>query len=183
MPNYRRSCVPGGTYFFTVVTYNRRPQFMAEEARSILREAISRVRNDHPFRVDGFCLLPDHIHAIWTLPEDDSNYSQRWAGIKSHFSRRFRQAVGEYAKPAGSRFGRGEVTVWQRRFWEHLIRDENDFKCHLDYIHYNPVKHGYVEGVADWQWSSFRRYVNLGDYPMDWGSCLPVTLNLDSTGE
>jgi len=183
MSNYRRVRSSGGTYFFTVVTFLRRPLFADEFARLCLREAISEVRIGSPFTIDGFCLLPDHIHTIWTLPESDTNYSQCWAAIKGHFSRKYRRSTEKYTRAVGSRSERGEVTIWQRRFWEHLIRDEDDFKQHLDYIHYNPVKHGHVKSVMGWPWSSFHRYVRHGVYALDWGGSNQAKGGLGATGE
>ncbi|MCU7917303.1 MAG: transposase [Candidatus Thiodiazotropha sp. (ex Dulcina madagascariensis)] len=183
MPNYRRARVQGGTYFFTVVTHKRKPLFSDGSARLCLREAISSVHINYPFKIDAFCLLPDHLHTIWTLPEGDENFSKRWRAIKSHFSRRFREQVNRYAAPTGSRQVRGELTFWQRRFWEHLIRDENDFRRHLDYIHFNPVKHGYSESVSDWPWSTFHRYVNEGVYSNDWSGIAMEKIDLNSVGE
>ncbi|MEW8084682.1 MAG: transposase [Candidatus Thiodiazotropha endolucinida] len=183
MPNYRRILMPGGIYFFTVVTYNRRPMLIDEMAREVLREAISLVRNNQPFKIDAFCLLPDHIHTIWTLPEGDFNYSQRWRAIKGNFSRRYREQVEGFLVSNRSRQTRRELAFWQRRFWEHHIRDECDFIRHCDYIHFNPVKHGLVDCVLDWPWSSFHRYVRQGVYPMDWGRPDQVEMDMGTVAE
>ena len=183
MPNYRRARVAGASYFFTLVTYKRVPLLANESARFCLRAAISKVRDEHPFEIDGFCLLPDHLHTIWTLPEGDSDYSGRWRAIKGDFSRNYRRSNSNGAKPVGSRKIRGETTIWQRRFWEHLIRDDGDFQRHFDYLHFNPVKHGHVESVADWAWSSFHRYVREGVYPSDWGGTREARVNLSTVGE
>jgi putative transposase len=183
MPNYRRARLPGGSYFFTIVTYNRRPLFHDESAQRLLREAISVVRIDRPFKIDSFCLLPDHLHTIWTLPEDDNNFSQRWGAIKGHFSRKYREQHNEHVVQSGSRLIRGEQAFWQRRFWEHLIRDKDDFRRHFDYIHYNPVKHGLVETVAEWPWSSFHRCVRQGIYPADWCGSKQAKMSLVTAGE
>ncbi|MEW8507479.1 MAG: transposase [Candidatus Thiodiazotropha sp.] len=179
MPNYRRARVPGGIYFFTVVTHKRKHLFSDGYARQCLREAISSVRIKYPFEIDAFCLLPDHLHAVWTPPEGDANYSKRWSAIKSLFSRRFRELANRFEAPTDSRKTRGEQTFWQRRFWEHLIQNENDFRRHLDYIHFNPVKHGYVNSVSDWPWSSFHRYMNEGVYSNDWGGIYQGNIDLD----
>ena len=123
----------------------------------------------HPFTTDAICLLPDHIHCIWTLPEGDVDYSLRWKEIKRRFSHRFRNISEVLDMPNQSRQKKLELTIWQRRFWEHTIRDETDLENHLHYIHYNPVKHGLVSKQGHWEWSSFRRYVRMGLYEPDWG--------------
>jgi putative transposase len=169
MPEYRRSFVPGGTYFFTVVTYRRLPILVSKEARDILRKAYMDVIHRFPFTIDAICLLPDHLHCIWSLPEGDANYPVRWREIKRLFSKEYGSTVGTNEERNLSRQKREETTIWQRRFWEHTIRDENDLQNHMDYIHYNPVKHGLVQRARDWQWSSFHRYVQLGYYDQEWG--------------
>ena len=183
MSNYRRARMPGGTYFFTVVTYKRKPLLVDHAARKALRDAICEVRTDRPFKIDAFCLLPDHLHTIWTLPKGDSNYSQRWSALKARFSRQYITTVGGSANPVGSRLVRGEATIWHRRFWEHLIVDEDDLQRHMDYIHFNPVKHGHTKTVVEWPWSSFHRYVWEGVYPHDWGGTTQAGLSLVSAGE
>jgi putative transposase len=169
MPDYRRSLVQGGTFFFTAVTYNRQPILTSQAARTILRLAWNTVTEDFPFVTDAICLLPNHIHCIWTLPEGDVNYAIRWAEIKKRFTKAYHRQMGNGEQSTASRLKRGEAAVWQRRFWEHTIRDLDDYYRHLDYIHYNPVKHGLVEAVDDWEWSSFHWYVRLGYYPEGWG--------------
>jgi putative transposase len=164
MPNYRRALLPGRTYFFTVVTNQRHRILVETQARKALRTAFLKVKVSHPFRIVAICLLPDHLHCLWTLPEDDWDYSTRWKMIKATFSR-----LGAAGEITGSKIKKGEVGVWQRRFWEHVIRDSEDLNRHTDYIHYNPVKHGLVRSVRDWPWSSFHRYVKWGFYPTDWG--------------
>jgi putative transposase len=154
----------GGTYFFTVVTYHRKPFLTLPESRSLLREAFTSVISRHPFTMDAICLLPDHLHCIWTLPEGDENYSVRWSEIKKYFSKRFRRQYDGLDIPDTSRSKRGEVAIWQRRFWEHFIRDEADLRTHIDYIHFNPVKHKLVDDVTDWPWSSYHRYKKEGFY-------------------
>ncbi len=169
MPEYRRVFIPGGTYFFTVVTQERRPILTKPESRTMLRSAWKIVQQRHPFTIDAICLLPDHIHCIWTLPEGDTGYPLRWSEIKKNFTREYNKQFGAQAHRNASRYKRGEGTVWQRRFWEHTIRDVEDYHRHLDYIHYNPVKHGLVKNVVDWPWSSFHRYVKLEQYDVNWG--------------
>jgi putative transposase len=139
---YRRSFLPGGTFFFTVVTADRRPSFAEQENIATLREAFRTIRLQRPFRLDAAVVLPDHLHCIWTLPPGDADFSTRWR-------------------------------LWQHRYWEHMLRDETDYRHHVEYIHFNPVKHGYVKAPLDWPYSSFRRYVKAGVYPPDWGGDLP----------
>lgn len=170
MPQYRRSFIPGGTFFFTVVTYHRLPILVTEEARNILHWAWMDVTQRLPFTTDAICLLPEHLHCIWTLPDGEANYSVRWKEIKRLFSREYGGSVGVPNVKSASREKRGETTIWQRRFWEHTIRDEKDLEQHLNYIHYNPVKHGLVDAVRNWEWSSFHRYVQMGYYGIEWGS-------------
>lgn len=168
MPYYRRAAVPGGTYFFTVVTQGRQAILTHDDVRTALREAIDRVRARLPFRIDGWVLLPDHMHAIWTLPDGDADFSNRWRLIKRHVA----VACSAYHRPellSERRMDKGQGSLWQNRFWEHLIRDETDLRNHLDYLHGNPLRHGLVERVVDWPWSSFHRYVREGIYPADWG--------------
>lgn len=166
MPNYRRPRNPGGTYFFTVVTHERRPVLTTEVVRGALRVAILQARTTLPFTIEAWVLLPDHLHCIWTLPPGDGNFAARWAIIKRHVSRECGSLDGS---PGNSRKRRNERTFWQRRFWEHQIRDDDDLSRHLDYVHWNPVKHGLVKSVKDWPYSSFHRYVERRYYPGDWG--------------
>ncbi len=171
MPNYRRDRTPGATYFFTVVTYQRRPWLCHPSARRVLREAVRKVQASRPFRIDAWVLLPDHLHCIWTLPEGDCDYSVRWRLIKDHASRCLSAVlVPEGVRLSESRRRRGETAVWQRRFWEHRIRNGADFIAYCDYIHYNPVKHGLCRCPTDWPWSTIHRLVSAGYYPPDWGS-------------
>jgi len=169
MPNYRRAAVSGGTYFFTVVSYNRRPILDTPLARSCLRAAIRETRAIQPFSLDAIVLLPDHLHAVWTLPRGDVDYSNRWRLIKRIFTRSFLAAGGGEQEPSVSRAVQGERGIWQRRFWEHTCRDETDLRRCVDYLHLNPVRHDLVSHVADWPWSSFHRYVRLGHYDQAWG--------------
>ena len=169
MPNYRRSATLGGLYFFTLVTYQRRKIFHDAQTRHWLRDAIDATRKKYPFDVDAWVLLPEHLHCIWRLPEKDKDFSTRWSLIKSRFSKRSRDYLHDPARLTASREVHRESTIWQRRFWEHEIRDEADYRTHMDYIHINPVKHGLVERVKDWPWSTFHRYVREGMYPESWG--------------
>ena len=168
MPEYRRSLVEGGAYFFTVVTYHRQPILANETARNILHQAWKTVNDRLPFETIAVCLLPEHIHCIWRLPEGDANYAVRWKEIKTRFTRRYLKEVGPGSERNASRQKRGEAAIWQRRFWEHTIESEDDLEAHLDYIHYNPVKHGLVDRAFDWPYSSFGRYVKEGIYARDW---------------
>jgi putative transposase len=170
MPNYRRNYVPGGTYFFTVVAHERRPLLTSENARLMFRAAIQSVRANRPFAIIATVLLPDHLHCVWTLPEADADYSTRWRQIKDAFTRSFLREGGEEGSLSASRRRQGERAVWQRRFWEHTCRDQDDLNRCIDYIHWNPVKHGLVKRVSDYPWSSFHRFVEQGVYPIDWGS-------------
>lgn len=168
MSEYRRSYIPGATYFFTLTTLDRRPILVQEPFRSALRQAIIEVRKKLPFESIAWVLLPDHLHTIWKLPETDANFSIRWSLIKQHVTR---ECIGaQNTGTTKSRQERREGTIWQRRFWEHTIRDETDFRRHVDYIHYNPVKHGYVKQAVDWPYSTFHRYVRAGVYPENWAS-------------
>jgi len=169
MPNYHRVLISGGTYFFTVVTYHRQRILTSPQSRSLLHSALENVQKRYPFTVDAVCLLPDHIHCIWTLPAGETDFALRWGEFKRVFTQSYHRHIGMTKTRSTSRTMRGEGAIWQRRFWEHLIRDEQDYHNHLDYIHYNPVKHGYVRKVADWPWSSFHRYVAQDLYPADWG--------------
>jgi putative transposase len=169
MPEYRRIKAKGGTYFFTVNTHLRQPRLTEENVRMALREGIQRARQTLPFKIEAWVLLPDHLHALWTLPLDDDNYSARWAIIKRHVSKICGEQFNNREKVSDSRHKRQESHIWQRRFWEHQIRDDLDFKRHMDYLHWNPVKHGYVPRVGDWPFSSFHRLVVQGIYAPDWG--------------
>lgn len=140
MPEDRRSHVAGGTYFFTLVTYHRLPILTTSEGRQLLRSAWIDTRDRFPFTTLAICLLPEHIHCIWTLPDGDANYPVRWKEIKRLFTRSYRDHVGTGEARNLSRVKRGEAAIWQRRYWEHTIRDEADLNRHLDYLHYNPVK-------------------------------------------
>jgi putative transposase len=166
---YRRVYEPGATWFFTVNLAQREGNRILIDHIGRLRDAFRYVRKRHDFRIDAVVILPDHLHCVWTLPDGDSDYSVRWNLLKGCFSRSI--SVGESISE--SRRKRRERGIWQRRFWEHWVRDENDLRRHIDYIHWNPVKHGHVERVIDWPFSSFHRYVRMGVYPCDWGQLKP----------
>lgn len=159
---YRRNRVPGGTYFFTVTLLDRSSDLLVRQV-DLLRAAFRSVRTERTFTIDAMVVLPDHLHTVWTLPEGDVDYSGRWRAIKSHFTHACRVRGAELTPDR-----RGEYRLWQRRFWEHTIRDETDLQRHVDYIHYNPVKHGHVLQVMDWPYSSFHRYVKSDIYPVHW---------------
>ncbi len=166
MATFRRAVVPGATYFFTVNTYQRVQVLTRAPFYVALKRALKQVKTEHPFTIDAVVLLPDHLHCIWTLPPDDARYALRWNLIKRLVSQETRHLV---ASPLStSRQQRRDLGLWQRRFWEHRIRDEQDLVKHVEYIHWNPVKHGHVARVQDWPYSSFHRYVKQGLYPLDW---------------
>jgi len=169
MVHYRRSRVPGGTFFFTVALRDRKAETLVNHVDA-MRHAIRDVRARRPFVIDAMVILPDHLHAVWTLPSGDADYSGRWRAIKSGFVRALRARGSPLTTNA-----KGECDVWQRRFWEHQIRDEQDLARHVDYVHINPVKHGLVQRVADWPWSTFHRHVRTGNLPADWASAIDVT--------
>lgn len=175
MSRYRRSLLAGGTYFFTVVTYRRQTILCDDILRHALRSAIETVRVTRPFTIDAWVLLPDHLHCIWTLPEGDADFSTRWMMIKRKVSI---ACATQYERPewlTASKQKHRESTLWQRRFWEHQIRDDEDYAKHFDYVHYNPVKHGLVTQAKDWQYSSFHRYVKRGSYAENWGLSTSIT--------
>ena len=168
MPKYLRSYVPGGSYFLTLVTYNRNPIFRKQENISRLRTALRTVKSEMPFEIAGAVMLPDHIHFIWSLPTEDSDYSIRIGRLKALFTKSLSLELTLERNTSSSRRKHRESNVWQRRFWEHTLRDEEDFQIHLDYIHYNPVKHGYVQCPHLWPPSSFHHWVKNGGYSADW---------------
>ncbi len=165
MTEYRRAYFPDASWFFTVNLAQRRNNCRLLDNIDLLREAFEYTKQRHPLRMDAVVILPEHLHCIWTLPPEDSNISLRWNLLKGYFSRNI--AKGE--RISASRRSRRERGIWQRRFWEHLLRDEVDFNRHVDYIHWNPVKHGWVKRAADWPHSSFHRYVQQGIYTAEWG--------------
>jgi putative transposase len=172
---YQRVYVKGGTYFFTVVSYKRKKILTQSCNVLLLREAFRYVMKKHPFKIDAFVLLPEHFHCIWTLPKDDHDFSKRWRLIKSYFSRYCNEIYKQ--TPLESRIKKKEQAVWQRRFWEHLLRDNDDYKRHVEYIHYNPVKHNLVTAPIDWEYSSFHRYVQERIYDKDWGANINLTFD------
>jgi putative transposase len=178
---YRRASTERGTYFFTVVTHNRRKFLCAPENVSLLREAFRYVIAKHSFQIDAFVLLPDHPHCIWTLPDGDSNFSTRWRLIKGYFTRHC--DTNFLGHRSASRRSKQEQAVWQRRFWEHQIRDEDDFRHHVEYIHYNPVKHGLARAPEEWPYSSFHRYVRQGIYVAGWGEGTEVVFEANVGNE
>ncbi|WP_035054462.1 REP-associated tyrosine transposase [Andreprevotia chitinilytica] len=163
MVQYRRNLIPGGTYFFTLTLHDRRSSWLTDHIDA-LRDAIAEVQARRSFQIVAAVVLPEHLHMVWRLPDSDSDYASRWAQIKRRFNGHLKAAEIPIPKDA-----RGETLIWQRRYWEHTIRDDADFAAHVDYIHYNPVKHGLVEQVIDWPYSSFHRYVSAGLLPQDWG--------------
>ena len=166
MRTYIRSRASGAAYFFTVNLADRHGRPLLIEYIADLRSAFRHVRQAHPFLLDAIVVLPDHLHCIWQLPENDADFSTRWRLIKARFSRSVAQ--GERISPSRAR--KGERGIWQRRLWEHTIRDEADYGRHLDYIHYNPVKHGHASSPSEWAYSSFANCVKRGWYPSDWAA-------------
>jgi putative transposase len=165
MPQYIRAFVPGGTFFFTVALLERHRNLLTEHIDD-LRAVFMAARQRRPFTIEAIVILPDHLHCMWTLPDGDADFSSPWHDIKARFAAII---------PGGERLStrlqkKGERGIWQRRFWEHVIRDEHDFERHADYIHYNPVKHGHVKKVAEWQYSSFHAYVQRGIYDLEWAA-------------
>src|SRR3989304_5863907 len=174
MSDYRRHYLPSGTLFFTAVTHHRRPILWAAMARRCLREALETVRADWSIELVAIVLLPEHLHTVWTLPPGDARYPIRWKRIKEEFTRRYLKAGGEEIMPSRSRLRHAERGIWQRRYWEHAVRDEEDLKRCVDYVHWNPKKHGHLANVRDWRWSSFHRFVRLGEYTAGWGAGDPT---------
>ena len=163
MPDYRRNRVAGGTYFFTVNLLDRRSNLLVARIDA-LREVVRYVRAQRPFHIDAWVVLPDHMHCLWTLPEGDTDFPGRWRAIKVAFSK----SLPPIEPRSSVRIQRGERGIWQRRYWEHTIRDDQDYAVHMDYIHFNPVKHGLAQAPVEWPFSSFRRCVTRGFYPSGW---------------
>jgi len=159
MSYYRRLYQQGGIYFFTLVTSGRQPILAEQNTLIRLKQAFRYTMKKHPYEIKGLVILPDHLHCIWQLPENDHDFSKRWNMIKWYFSIGLKSSINQ----------RREKNIWQKRFWEHLIRDEQDLHRCLDYMHYNPVKHGYVNKPNDWSCSSFKRFVRSGYYDSNWG--------------
>lgn len=164
MSRYRRVWVPGGTYFFTVNLLERRRRLLVDRVDG-LRAAFAEASKAQPFYLEAIVVLPDHLHCIWRLPDADADNAGRWRRIKTVFARQ----IPSHEYLSAVRRARGERGIWQRRYWEHLITDDEDYRRHLEYIHYNPVKHGYVTEPRLWPYSSFARWVARGSYPDDWG--------------
>jgi putative transposase len=167
MPQYVRARIEGGVYFFTVTLADRSGDLLVRHIEH-LRKVYKVVEGRHPFKTIAICVLPDHVHAVWSLPSGDSNFPVRWSQIKSAFSR----VLPATDVRSESKAAKRDKGIWQRRYWEHVIRNETDLEHHVEYIHYNPVKHGLVSRVRDWPYSSFHRYVARGDLPIDWGGDL-----------
>ncbi len=172
MTEYRRARTPGATYFLTVNCAERKGNSILTDNIDTLRNAFRKVKNNHPFEINAIVILPEHLHCIWTLPGGDADFASRWGLIKSNFSR----SIANTERRSDSRVKRGARGVWQRRYWEHLIRDEDEYCRHVDYIHWNPVKHGWAERVKDWPYSSFHQHVNLGAYPLHWAGEIDESL-------
>jgi putative transposase len=162
MVRYRRNFVQGGTYFFTVTLVDRTSSILVDHI-GVLRAAFRIARHERPFAIDAIVVLPEHLHAIWTLPQGDADFSGRWKRIKAYFTRRLATAGAVV-----ERHSNGEYALWQRRFWEHTIRSDVDYERHVDYVHFNPVKHKLVRRVSDWPYSSFHAYVRRGVLTSDW---------------
>ena len=177
MPDYRRNRVPGGTYFFTVNLLERHSLLLVDHIDSF-RDAVRKVRSQRPFHIDAWVVLPDHTHCIWTLPAGDADYSSRWKAIKIAFAK----TLPKTERLSEVRERKGERGIWQRRFWEHTIRDDRDYAAHVDYIHINPLKHRLVQRVSDWPYSSFHRFVAEEIYPRDWAG-EGMTLDMGEWGE
>ena len=165
MLHYIRAFVPGASYFFTVALLERRRKLLTQHIGA-LRDAMRHTKRCRPFRIDAIVILPDHLHRIWTLPGIDTDYPTRWRLIKSRFSR----AIEPIERLSQRRVKKGERGIWQRRYWEHVIRDEKDLGRHIDYIHYNPVKHGWVSRTVDWPYSTFPKYVETGILSANWAA-------------
>jgi putative transposase len=183
MSNYRRWRVEGGTFFFTVVTHSRAPLFADALACKILGDKFRECQNEWPFTVNAIVLLPEHLHAIWTLPSGDANYSRRWAWIKKEFTKEWLAIGGREQPVSRARWERRDHGIWQPRYWEHTIDNERDFDRHFDYIHYNPIRHGHVIDPADWPNSSFHRWLQAGVYEIGWGAAHNGPLLFDDLDE
>jgi putative transposase len=161
--HYRRAIIPGATYFFTVNLHDRKSDLLIKKIDA-LHYAFRKTLHHHPFSIDGIVILPDHLHIVMSLPKDDGNYSLRWNLIKGTFSKQ----IHPFENVTNVRKNKRERGIWQRRFWEHLIRNDEDYEHHINYIHYNPVKHGYVTNPVEWEYSSIHRYIQEGTISKDW---------------
>ena len=166
MSQYRRLYECGAHYFFTLVTHQRRPIFSELNHIRLLNFSINKVKKKYPFALNAMVILPDHLHCLWRLPENDNDFSTRWRLIKRYFSMEIDTTINH----------RNEKNIWQKRFWEHRIRSQEDWNKHLDYIHYNPVKHGLVQSPNEWQHSSFHYWAAKGFYEKNWGASEPMNL-------
>ena len=175
MSNYRRAWHPGGTYFFTVNLLQRHENDLLVRQITLLRSIVRAVRQRHPFHIHGWVVLPDHMHCVVEMPAGDVDFALRWRLIKMGFSK----ALPRTERLSRVRAARGERGIWQRRYWEHLIRDDSDMQAHMDYVHFNPVKHGLSVCVADWPYSTFHKMVAQGIYPPDWGGGAESDLGYD----
>ncbi|HEY8117608.1 MAG TPA: transposase [Methylophilaceae bacterium] len=173
--DYRRTWHQGGTYFFTVNLLQRKNNDLLVRHIESLRQVVMAVRINHPFAIHGWIVLPEHLHCVIELPPDDADFATRWRLIKMGFSK----SLSLTERRSSVRIKRGERGIWQRRYWEHLIRDESDYRAHMDYLHFNPVKHGLVGKVKDWPYSTFHRLVKQGVYPIEWAGNGENTLNVD----
>ena len=174
---YRRAKIKGGTFFFTVTLADRSSDLLVRQI-DILRRSYACVQERHPFKTVAICILPDHVHAVWSLPPDDSDFALRWNLIKGGFSRGLPDSLSR----SPSKISKREKGIWQRRYWEHAIRNNDDLARHVDYIHFNPIKHGLVTRVIDWPHSSFHQHVKRGELPADWAGDLHEVTG-DSFGE
>lgn len=178
MSNYVRWQQAGGLFFFTVVSYGRRPIFTCPQARVALRDAMKRVRAKLPFDMPACVLLPDHLHCVWALPIGDGDFPQRWRRIKELFTRRYLAAGGSEIRVTVDQRRQGRRGVWQPRYWEHLIRNEEEWYAYRDYIHLNPVKHGYVRDPLDWPWSSVHQHLRMGWLNEDWTASTQISVDV-----
>ncbi len=179
MADYRRWLAPGGMYFFTVVTYARRPILTTDPGRYFLHNAIQEIRRSRRFYLFATVLLPDHWHLVMSLPQGDSDYSTRLRRINEEFTQQWLDHGLSEARVTESQQRRGERGIWQPRFWEHSILDEPDLERCVDYIHWNPRKHKIVKQIQDWPWSSFHRFAAAGHYPIDWGGEEPTAFDTE----
>jgi len=173
VPDYRRCRVAGGTYFFTVNLLERYPNDLLVRHIELLRAVVRQVRERRPFHIDAWVVLPDHLHCLWTLPPGDHDFTTRWRLIKQGFSKN----LPKDERRSAVRIKRGERGIWQRRFWEHVIRDDRDYAAHVDYCHINPYKHGYVKHLAEWPYSTFHHFVAQGIYPAGWAAGTEPDIN------
>jgi len=167
MPEYRRPWTLGGTFFFTVNLWQREGNTLLVDHIDLLRDSVRAVKNNHPFTIHGWVVLPEHMHCLFSLAENEADFALRWRLIKGEFSQRLPHTPNHEFRSA-SRQKRGERGIWQRRYFEHRIRNQNDFNAHMDYIHINPLKHGLVSRVQDWPFSTFHRLVDKGVYSLGW---------------